>query len=60
MSHPEWTDQGPLVEKLIDKVHELKVELTAYGYVLEEVVFPLLHDLEERRFVVERATLIPI
>jgi hypothetical protein len=60
LSHPEWTDQGLLVEKLIDKVHELEVELTAYRYVQEEVIFPLLRDLEERRFVVERATLIPI
>jgi len=60
LCHPEWADRGPLVEKLIDKVHALEVELAAYSYVQEEIVFPKLRDrLDEHRLVVERPSLIP-
>jgi hypothetical protein len=44
---PEWADKGPLVERLIDKVRELEVELTAYGSAATELVFWPVRDLLE-------------
>jgi iron-sulfur cluster repair protein YtfE (RIC family) len=42
---PEWTDKGPVVDELIDHLHDLEEELAEYQHLEREELFPRVREL---------------
>jgi regulator of cell morphogenesis and NO signaling len=46
---PEWTDKGPLVEELIDRLRDLEESLMEYDHLVREELFPCVREMNESR-----------
>ena len=44
LSDPEWTDKGPALDELIDRLHDLEEELAEYEHLEREELFPRVRE----------------
>jgi regulator of cell morphogenesis and NO signaling len=49
LCQPEWTDKGPLVEELIDRLRDLEEALMEYDHLVREELFPCVREMNQSR-----------